>query len=59
MAIRFLYGNEITLAQLVFQNSINLTIVRIQNDLGLGNRPWTSPPAPGVPFFIGVVDQNN
>lgn len=52
MAIRYLYGSEITLAQLVFQNSINLTIVRIQNDLGLGNRPWTSPPAPGVPFFI-------
>ena len=51
MAIRFLYSNEITLAQLVFQNSINLTLVRIQNDLGFGNRPWTSPPAPGIPFL--------
>jgi hypothetical protein len=44
MAIRGLSLSERTLAYGVFLGSIIYSNVRVQDDLGLGGRPWTSPP---------------
>jgi hypothetical protein len=43
---RTLTPSEIALAKSVFQNTINYSMVRITDTLGLGGRPWTtnSPP---------------
>ncbi len=46
MAIRTLTPPELILANSVFQTSILYSQVRLQDDLGMGGRPWTSPPSP-------------
>ncbi|MBK9953022.1 MAG: hypothetical protein IPP10_16555 [Candidatus Competibacteraceae bacterium] len=51
MAIRFCTATKSPWAQLVFQSSINLMIVRIQTIWGSETDLWTSPPAPGIPFL--------
>ena len=52
MAIRTLLPNELILANTVFQTSILYSQVRLQNDTGLGGRPWTSPPTPPYPYYV-------
>ncbi|MDP1770407.1 MAG: hypothetical protein Q8L74_16605 [Nitrospirota bacterium] len=44
--IRTLLPDEIALAKSVFQNTLNYSIVRVTDTLGLGAKPWTtnSPP---------------
>lgn len=44
--VRTLLPDEIALAKSVFQNTLNYSMVRVTNTLGLGERPWTtnSPP---------------
>ncbi len=44
--VRTLTPDEIALAKSVFQNTLNYSMVRVTNTLGLGARPWTtnSPP---------------
>lgn len=44
--MRTLLPDEIALAKSVFQNTLNYSMVRVTNTLGLGERPWTtnSPP---------------
>jgi type VI secretion system secreted protein VgrG len=44
MARRSLSTAERSFAQNVFSGSIWFPDVRVQDDLGFGNRPWTSPP---------------
>lgn len=44
--VRPLLPEEIALAKSVFRNTLNYSMVRVTNTLGLGGRPWTtnSPP---------------
>jgi hypothetical protein len=44
--IRTLLPDEIALAKSVFQNTLNYSMVRVTDTLGLGGKPWTtnSPP---------------
>jgi hypothetical protein len=51
MAYRSMSTSERNFARSVFQNSINYSQVRVLNDLGLGNRPWCSPPVPGFWYY--------
>jgi hypothetical protein len=52
MALRSLTSSEELFARQVFSGSIAYYKVRIQNDLGLGDRPWTSPPTLVYPKYI-------
>ena len=52
MAIRTLLPDELILAKTVFQNSVLYSKVRLQNDMGMGGRPWTSPPIPPYPYYV-------
>ncbi len=58
MAIRTLLPSELTLANGVFQNSVLYSQVRLQNDTGLGGRPWTSPPSPYYVLHVGAYYQD-
>jgi hypothetical protein len=44
--LRGFFTQERDLITLVFGNSIILGQVRLQDDLGAGGRPWTTPPTP-------------
>ena len=52
MAIRTLLPDELILAKTVFQNSILYSQVRLQDDLGMGGIPWTSPPIAVFPYYV-------
>ena len=52
MAIRTLLPDELILAKTVFQNSILYSKVRLQDDLGMGGIPWTSPPIAVFPYYV-------
>lgn len=52
MATRTLTMKEIAAAISVFHGSIDYGNVRVKDDLGLGNSPWTSPPVPTYPHYV-------
>lgn len=52
MALRSLSTNEETVARQVFNSSVAFGQVKVQDDLGLGGRPWTSPPTPVYNKYI-------
>lgn len=60
MAIRTLLPDELILAKSVFKTSVIYSQVRLQDDLGLGGRPWTSPPNvyPYYVLHVGTYFQN-
>jgi len=48
---------EVVAAFNVFHGSIDYGQVRVQDDLGLGNSPWTSPPSPLNSNYVLHVGQ--
>lgn len=60
MAMRQLSSGEVSTATSVFNTTIDYSSVRIADDLGLGGRPWCSPPGwGGFPFFTLHVGTSN
>lgn len=59
MATRSLSSSEELFARQVFSGSIAYYNVRVRNDLGLGDRPWTSPPSIAIsPYYVLHVGPN-
>ena len=51
--VRTLLPDEIALAKSVFQNTLNYSMVRVTNTLGLGERPWTTNSPPFYMLNVG------
>lgn len=53
MRYRGLWGEEQEIGTKVFNSTINYSSVQLADDLGLGGKPWCSPPVPYfMPYFV-------